>query len=196
MLIYMVRHGLTDWNAERRFQGQQDIALNSTGRQQATGNGVALGDELGETASNFQYIASPLGRARETMERLRTAMGLDPAAYATDDRLREICFGDWEGHTLRDLQALYPERVAARALGKWDFIPPGDGAESYEILSWRVAAWLAALERPTVCISHGGVMRCMLRLVGGLDPEAACELDIPQDRILKLDRDSGRADWL
>mgnify|MGYP002398437060 CR=1 FL=1 len=196
MLIYMVRHGQTDWNAEGRFQGQQDIPLNAVGRQQATGNGLALRQVLGTSVADFHFVSSPLGRARETMERLRSAIGLDPAAYVTDDRLREICFGDWEGHTVPELYALYPDRVEARSQGKWDFIPPGDGAESYEILSWRVGAWLASLERPTVCVSHGGVIRGILRLLGGYDPEEACGLHVPQDRILKLDRDNGRADWL
>ncbi len=100
MLIYVIRHGQTDWNAESRLQGQKDIPLNDTGRQQATGNGLALGAILGADAAQFDFVASPLGRTRETMERLRRAMGLDPTAYRTDDRLKEVSFGDWEGFTL------------------------------------------------------------------------------------------------
>ncbi|QRM54555.1 histidine phosphatase family protein [Sinorhizobium sp. BG8] len=193
MLIYLIRHGQTSWNAEGRLQGQKDIPLNTTGRQQATGNGVALKAILGDTAERFDYVSSPLGRTRETMERMLAAMGRDQAAYRTDDRLVEVSFGDWEGHTLSELRQRIPERVKERSRSKWDFIPPGDNAESYEILSWRVGSWLREVNRPTVCVSHGGVFRAIFKL-HGMDPAEAAGIPIHQDRILKLDEDGPR--WL
>lgn len=186
MLIYVIRHGQTDWNAESRLQGQKDIPLNDTGRQQATGNGVALGAILGADAAEFDFVASPLGRTRETMERLRRAMGLDPALYRTDDRLKEVSFGDWEGFTLPELKRSVPERIAERRKLKWDFIPPGDDAESYEILSWRIAAWLKDVNGPTVCVSHGGVIRALFKLFGEMDEDEAASAAIPQDRLLRI----------
>lgn len=192
----MVRHGQTDWNAENRFQGQQDIPLNATGRAQATGNGATLARLLGKQAADYDFVASPLDRTRETMERLRAAMGLDPKGYRMDIRLKEVCFGDWEGLTVPEIDRLYPDRVAARALGKWDFIPPGDNAESYEILSWRIGAWLNSVDAPCICVSHGGVIRSLFRLVANISQDEACEMNIPQDRILKVDRTAGRVDWV
>ena len=124
----MIRHGQTDWNAEGRLQGQQDIPLNALGRSQATRNGERLREMIG-AADGFRFIASPLSRTRETMERLRTAMGLDPLAYRTDERLVEVSFGDWEGHTLDEIGQISPDRLAARAEQKWSFIPPGTSAE-------------------------------------------------------------------
>lgn len=186
MLIYVIRHGQTDWNAESRLQGQKDIPLNDTGRQQATGNGIALGAILGADTAQFDFVASPLGRTRETMERLRRAMDLDPTAYRTDDRLKELSFGDWEGFTLPELKRSVPERIAERRKVKWDFIPPGDDAESYEILSWRVAAWLKDVKKPTVCVSHGGVIRALFKLFGEMDEDAAASAAIPQDRLLRI----------
>jgi broad specificity phosphatase PhoE len=186
VLIYMVRHGQTDWNAESRLQGQKDIPLNETGRQQATGNGMALGQILGSDAADFDFVSSPLGRTRETMERIRRAMGLDPFAYGTDERLKEVSFGDWEGYTLPELKRLVPERIAERRVAKWDFIPPGADAESYEILSWRVGAWLKGVTRPTICVSHGGVIRALFKLLGEMDAEEAAAAAIPQDRLLKI----------
>lgn len=186
MLIYVIRHGQTDWNAESRLQGQKDIPLNDTGRQQATGNGMALGAILGADAAQFDFVASPLGRTRETMERLRRAMGLDPTLYRTDDRLKEVSFGDWEGFTLPELKRSVPERIAERRKLKWDFIPPGDDAESYEILSWRIAAWLKDVNRPTVCVSHGGVIRALFKLFGEMDEDEAASAAIPQDRLLRI----------
>ncbi len=189
----MIRHGQTAWNAEGRLQGQKDIPLNDTGRSQATGNGVALAALLGESAGGYDFVSSPLGRTRETMERLRGAMGLKPADYRTDDRLIEVSFGDWEGFTLAELAESVPERVAERAKSKWDFIPPGEDAESYEILSWRVASWLKDVSRPTVCVSHGGVFRAIFRL-NGMDAEDAAEAPIWQDRVLRIDEAGTR--WL
>ncbi|HCL64386.1 MAG TPA: histidine phosphatase family protein [Rhizobium sp.] len=196
MLIYLIRHGQTDWNAEGRLQGQQDIPLNDLGRSQARRNGERLASELRDQAADFDYVASPLGRTRETMELLRAAMGLDPAAYRIEPRLMELSFGDWQGSTLAELQRETPERVEARATEKWDFIPPGEAAESYEILSWRVGSWLTSVDRPTVCVSHGGVVRSVFRLIGNWSKEDACEMNVPQDRILKIDRDGGSVGWL
>ena len=130
------------------------------------------------------------------MERIRTAMRLPPADYRTDERLVEVNFGDWEGHTLSELQVLWPDRLKARARGKWDFIPPGQDAESYEILSWRVGSWLKSVTRDTVCVSHGGVIRSVLRLVGGYSGDAAADASIPQDQILVIHPLEGRVDWV
>ena len=74
-LIYLIRHGQTDWNAEGRLQGQADTGLNDTGRAQATRNGEFLAGLVADPAA-FDFVASPLSRTRETMERVRAAMGL------------------------------------------------------------------------------------------------------------------------
>ena len=68
--IYFVRHGQTDWNAEKRLQGQTDIPINARGRAQARRNGRLLAGYLADPAA-LDYVASPLGRTRETMEILR-----------------------------------------------------------------------------------------------------------------------------
>ena len=196
MLIYMIRHGQTDWNAEGRLQGQQDIDLNALGREQASRNGEELARLIGTHVDDFAFVASPMARTRETMERLRTAMGLSPSDYQTDARLVEVSFGDWEGHTLKDLKKSTPDRLKARRAAKWDFIPPGEAAESYEILSWRVASWLRSVNQPTVCVSHGGVVRTLFHLVGEMEKNEAAWAAIPQDQILRLDTDTNHYRWL
>ncbi|TGU85143.1 histidine phosphatase family protein, partial [Mesorhizobium sp. M00.F.Ca.ET.151.01.1.1] len=81
-----------------------------------------------------------------------------------------------------------------RRAAKWDFQPPGEGAESYEMLLERVKPWFDALDRPTVCVTHGGVMRCFFRFVTGISKREAAGLEIPQDRLLRLE---GRSlEWL
>ncbi|NTF31064.1 histidine phosphatase family protein [Rhizobium skierniewicense] len=196
MLVYVIRHGQTDWNAIRRLQGQKDIPLNDFGRSQAVANGKALSGILGTTANDFDYVASPLGRTRETMELLRGAMGLKPDAYRTDARLVEVSFGDWEGYTIPELKLAHPDKVKARKAAKWDFIPPGDHAESYEILSWRIGAWLSSVERQTVCVCHGGVIRSIFRLITGMNKEEAADIPIPQDQILRVETDLRKAEWV
>lgn len=191
----MIRHGQTDWNAEGRLQGQKDIGLNDKGRAQARHNGATLRMLVGDRVDQFDFVASPLSRTRETMQLARREMGLDPLAYRTDDRLVELSFGDWEGHTLDEIRAVAPDRLKMRSRQKWAFIPPGPEAESYEILSWRVGAWLQSVEQPTVCVSHGGVIRSVLKLVGGWDELEAARCDIPQDRVLVIERDQDRAEW-
>lgn len=196
MLIYVVRHGQTDWNAERRLQGQKDIPLNAIGRAQAWQNGIDLAEILKVEAIPFDFVASPLARTRATMEIAREAMGLPSKDYRTDERLVEVSFGDWEGFTIKELKATVRDRVTERNLNKWDFIPPGDDAESYEIMSWRVASWLNSVDRPTVCVTHGGVIRSLFRTIAGLPKNEAAEGEIPQDRILKIDRDNSLIGWI
>jgi probable phosphoglycerate mutase len=192
-LVYFVRHGETGWNAEQRLQGQADTDINSRGREQADRNGRRLA-ELIEHPADFDFIASPMRRTRETMERIRIAMGLEPTAYRTDARLVEVHFGDWQGHTFAELEAQQKGSTAARSRDKWNFAPPGVHGESYQMLLERVRPWFEALERPTVCVTHGGVIRAIFRLVANTPPREAAALEISQDRVLKLG--GGKLTWL
>src|SRR3954454_17086524 len=90
--ISSARHGETDWNAEARLQGQRDVPLNDFGRVQAEETSARLRG-LVPRCEDLDFVASPLGRTRETMERLREAIGLVPTAYRADDRLKELSFG-------------------------------------------------------------------------------------------------------
>src|SRR5437016_4548078 len=96
--LYYIRHGETDWNREGRLQGQREIPINANGRAQARRCGEILHDLLArEPQTTLDFVASPLGRARATMELARVALGLDPQSYRVDERLTEISFGNWEG---------------------------------------------------------------------------------------------------
>jgi probable phosphoglycerate mutase len=192
-LVYIARHGQTEWNAEHRLQGQADTDIDDVGRDQARRNGRRLGGLIGK-AEDFDFVASPMRRTRETMELMREAMGLDPFAYRTEPRLVEMSFGEWQGFTFAELEARLPGSTDGRRHAKWDFQPPGEGAESYEMLLERVKPWFDALRQPTVCVTHGGVMRCIFRFVKGLSKQESAGLEIPQDRLLRLE--GRRLDWL
>ncbi|MER8777068.1 histidine phosphatase family protein [Mesorhizobium sp. M0977] len=192
-LVYIVRHGQTAWNAEARLQGQADTDLNELGREQASRNGRRLADLI-DRPEDFDFVASPMRRTRETMERLRAAMKLDPHAYRTEPLLVELSFGDWQGFTFAELEANNPGSTRQRRLDKWNFQPPGEGAESYQMLLERVKPWFDALDRQTVCVTHGGVMRALFRLVLGMSEQEAVSMEVPQDRLLRLD--GRRLEWL
>lgn len=193
LLAYFIRHGQTDWNAENRLQGQADTDLNALGRKQASANGHKLAGLLGDPRA-FDFVASPMKRTRETMERLRAAMGLDPHAYRTDPRLVEVNFGDWQGFTYAELERQHPGISNERSLDKWDYLPAGEGAESYQMLYERIKPWFEELSRDTVCVTHGGVIRTLFRLVEKLPKEEAASLETPQDRLLRLI--DGHLEWV
>jgi broad specificity phosphatase PhoE len=180
-LFYFVRHGETDWNAERRLQGQLDIPLNERGRRQSGQCGAILGALLsagGRTPADFAFISSPLRRARETMEIMRAGLALPRDGFATDPRLAELSFGRWEGLTYKEVRALDRSVLAMRERDKWNFAPP-DG-ESYAQLLVRVRAWRAGITSDVIVTAHGGVARVLMVLFGAREREEATQGDVVQ----------------
>lgn len=181
--IYFVRHGETDWNAAARLQGQTDIPLNALGRRQAARNGMKL-SELVPDLDAVDFVASPLARARETMEIVRSELGLPRPGFATDDRLKEVHYGTWEGRLWSELPGLDPDGFAAREADAFGWRPRG--GESYADLAKRVAGWLPSLERDTVVVSHGGTSRALRGLLYRLPFADVPHLRVPQDKVLLL----------
>ena len=179
--IYFVRHGETDWNVEGRLQGQRDTPLNALGRRQADEVGGLLKALVPDFAT-LDYVASPLSRTRETMERLRRTAGLPVEGYRLDPRLREIAYGAWEGMTWKEIRARDPDRAAARDRDRFGYVAPG--GESYAMVSERLRPLVDAIDRDTVIVSHGGVARALLTMRAGLATTEAPEIPIWQGRIL------------
>ncbi|WP_370318831.1 histidine phosphatase family protein [Oricola sp.] len=189
--FYMIRHGETDWNREKRYQGRADIPLNAHGREQAAGNGRHLA-ALGDDWSGWRFFSSPLGRARETMEIIRTSMGLAPDGYTPDDRLIEVSFGKWEHRLMENLAAEEPAEMALRDANKWAHVPPG--GESYSQAVERVSAFLDDLDEPAVIVCHGGILRATQYIFQGGDGREIADAAVPQDRIYRFDGTTAR--WL
>ena len=180
-VLHYVRHGETDFNVEARLQGHRDTELNARGREQAKESGELLRDLFARDhrePTDFDYVASPLKRARETMEILRATLGLDRHAYRTDDRLMEISYGEWEGLTLPEIDARMPGVLAERERDKWDFAPPG--GESYRALTSRINEWYVSLTRDTVVAAHGGGVRALMAISAVLPKEEATRAPIGQ----------------
>jgi len=181
LTVYYVRHGETDWNVAGRLQGRRDVSLNTQGHAQAARCGDILRglfESAGRNPGDLDYVSSPLGRACETMELMRSTLGLPSNGYRLEPRLAEISFGDWEGFTMAQLHARDPERIAAREQDKWRFVPPG--GESYEAVSGRVSEWFDSLTLDTVAVAHGGTARGLLAHLGIAQPAAAPLVDIAQ----------------
>jgi probable phosphoglycerate mutase len=186
-LLYYIRHGETDWNVESRLQGQRDIPINARGRAQAHHCGEILRDLFARDSldpAQLDFVSSPLGRARETMEVVRTTLALDPVTYRVDARLTEVAFGTWEGFTGAELQARFPQVYAERERDKWAFTPPG--GESYATMSVRMREWYDTLQRATVVIAHGGTLRGLVVQLGIASWDDAPFLDVSQGVVYTI----------
>jgi probable phosphoglycerate mutase len=95
---------------------------------------------------------------------------------------------------MAELEARQPGSTKGRGPDKWDFVPPGKDAESYQMLLERVRPFFEELRKPTICVTHGGVIRALFRMVAKLPKAEAARVETPQDRILRLK--DGRLDWL
>lgn len=189
--IYYLRHGETAWNAEKRLQGTLDIPLNDLGRRQASQAGHVLRDLLARDerdTATLPFVASPLGRARSTMELARIAMGLPAEGYSLDDRLREIGYGVWEGSTLAEMEVADPELYASRQTAKWTMAPKG--GETYASVQLRMRDWYDQLTGDTVAVAHGGTARALMVTLGIETPASAADLYIEQG-VVYVFRDGG-----
>ena len=150
--VYLARHGQTAYNHEGRFQGQQAIPLDDTGRGQAA--------KLAERAASYGFQAlwcSPLLRARETATIVAAQIGLEPIE---DERLMETDAGDWTDRSFADVQAESPELFEDFVSAQPHFAFPG--GESFDQQEARVAAALELIEAgalPTLVVCHGMVIR-------------------------------------
>ena len=185
-MILLVRHGETEWNVERRFQGQKDSPLTERGRRQAVAMAGLVADLIRRDGGAWRLVASPLGRARDTAAVIADAAGL---SLETDDRLMEINCGEWEGLTWSEVSAGL-EASSRHAI----FDAPG--GETHDDVGVRIADFLAGLppepERRVVLVSHGAAGRVMRGRYAGLSREAMLNLDVPQDAVYR--RQNGQID--
>ena len=189
--LLLIRHGETEWNLAGRLQGGQDIPLNDLGRRQAAEAAERL-RKLVPDFAGLDYVASPMQRARETMEILRETLSLPREGYRLDERLKELTFGDWEGLTWKEVRKQEREQAQMRERDKWGFVPPR--GESYRMLAERLRPVLESLLPDAVVVSHGGVARAILALVGAVKPAEAALFEIWQGKILAVN--GGTATWI
>jgi broad specificity phosphatase PhoE len=175
--LVLVRHGVTDWNREGRFQGHLDPPLGEDGRREA----ALLADRLGSDAllRPERIVSSPLQRAAQTAAAIGDTIG---SAVETDERLIEIGQGEWEGRTHAELELVDAERYRAWRNAAGIRQPPG--GETIESALARVSDLIDSLgedDGGTIClVSHGGTLRVLARVL----------LDLADDRSWALDVDN------
>jgi broad specificity phosphatase PhoE len=180
--LYVVRHGETEWNRNRRIQGRTDIPLNAAGLAQAAAVARRL-RQIVDAPEAFDFHCSPLGRARQTMAPILSGFGLPETHAHYDERLMERSFGAYDGQTWPELFAagIDPDRDPE---AYFDWRP--EGGESFADVTDRVGAWLAGVRRPAIVVSHGGVSRVLRGLMLGLAKAEIVHLDVPQRRFYRI----------
>jgi glucosyl-3-phosphoglycerate phosphatase len=181
--LMIVRHGESEWNADRRLQGRADIGLSDRGRSQA----AALRPVI-EALSPDRAVTSSLRRARQT-----AAIVGFPDAEAREE-LCEIDVGDWTGQSIGDLVAQAPETYRAWRAGKFT---PGGGESWSEFLARidRVTdELLDGPERAVLLVAHGGVLRALLERLLSLSPDRIVPVAPGSLTILRQGFANGRDD--
>lgn len=159
--LLLVRHGETDWNDERRWQGHADRPLNDVGRAQAR----ELAETLTGRAIDAVY-ASDLARARETAELVAAPLGL---SVELDAGLREVDVGDWAGRRVSEIERDDPE-----AFRRWqEGLQGWRGGESYDEMGERVVSTLLRIadrhpDETILIVTHGGSIRACRAAAAGL----------------------------
>jgi broad specificity phosphatase PhoE len=179
LTLYFSRHGETQANVEKRFQGRTiDTPLTAKGREQARAIALILHDACPAFAA-LEFVASPLPRACKTMEIIRGELGLALDGFRTDDRLMEINLGAWDGLTDAEARARDPAAFAERGKDKWNVRVPG-GGENYADVARRAESWIADLRADTFAVSHGAFTRVLRGLFAGMDWKQMSDLDETQ----------------
>jgi len=163
--LMLVRHGETEWNVQRRYQGQSDVPLSEIGKRQAE----SIAGRLASQEIDAIY-ASDLKRAWQTAQVIAAQNGLD---VISEPRLRELKFGILEGLTFEEAEEKYPEMITA-----WldDFNNTPERAETIDMFNARIVSLLDDLKRKhdeqvVLLVGHGGSLSEILHVVLGLSPE-------------------------
>jgi broad specificity phosphatase PhoE len=175
-LLLLVRHGVTDWNREGRFQGHLDPPLSDDGHAEASLLGVRLARD--PRLRPERILSSSLARAMQTADVIGKRVGVPVEA---DARLIEIGQGEWEGRTHSELATSDPHRYAAWRDDAGVRQPPG--GEAIEAATARIGAVLDELRPgrgawPVCIVSHGGSLRILARELLRAPASAAWALDV------------------
>ncbi len=182
-MIYLCRHGQTEFNAIGRRQGQVDSNLTAMGQAQAS----AMGRRLASlNLPDFRIYASPLGRAHHSARLIAAELG-NPE-ITLDPRLKEIGMGSWDGKTELEIDTAHPGLRASMPPEAWWFHSP-DG-ETYTIFAARLAAALHDLQSDPIpvkiIVAHAVVSRVIRAQWAGLSELESHSLPVPQDAFFVL----------
>lgn len=156
--VHFIRHGQTSFNTERRLQGAMPVPLNDCGRKQSH----LLAQYLRSRSIDAIY-ASPRARAKETAQIIGSCL---EQTVCEDERLAEIAFGDFEGHTFAEVARLYPV-----AYEKWDSgyrkyrVPGGESRLDVQLrmeAAWRDITDANSGDTAVAIVGHSSAMMIFL----------------------------------
>ena len=178
--LYLLRHGETQWNVEKRFQGSKDSPLTEVGKRQAQSHGTLL-----QSVGVANIICSTLGRVRETI-RIIQAVWQGTVIY--DERLRELGAGAWEGLTFIEVANQYPNLMSRSKRWWFDFKSPG--GESNRELRSRLEPLLAEIittPYDLAILTHGAVLRMLLELLLDIPYQENPTFTIENETVFRID---------
>ncbi len=158
MKLLLIRHGLTEWNVEKRIQGRTDIPLSESGIEQVSSR------RLSAELRKLTWYTSPLQRALQTAE----LMGIENPII--EPALTEMHWGDWEGEVLKPLRKKLGDVMRDNEARGLDFCPPN--GESLRQVQERIQTWLAKIAikgEDCGAVVHQGIIRCVYSLASGWD---------------------------
>jgi broad specificity phosphatase PhoE len=178
-MIWLLRHGETEWNRDGRLQGRFDSPLTPRGIEQVEAMSALLLRELG-MSPDVRLVASPRSRTVATALIVARRLNLD---LETDHRLVEITMGSWDGMTLDQIAAAHPE--IDRGAPDWHLGAPD--CEPLTSVRARVASFLADVTAPTIAVAHGLSGKMLRGAYLGLDDATSMRLNERQDAVFLLD---------
>lgn len=180
--IYVLRHGQTQFNSERRLQGHCDSALTEQGIGQARSFGLKLGEHLIDR--EYRVYASPLGRAVQTAEIVCEQIRYSTDLLIKDERLKEFGLGKWEQKQITELQEAFPDLMGSR-----DWILNAPESEGYDAVRERLLHWLseAPESHDLVVVSHGLTGIVLRGILLDMTYEDIWNQDLPQDAFFVIE---------
>lgn len=161
MKLYLVRHGETDWNLESKIQGQTDTYINDNGRKQAQELAERVLKELGTIK---RIYSSKQKRALETAQIIGRSISVTPVVQ---QGLEEICLGEWEGYTWKQVKELFPGEYRIWHQNRRYQVPPG--GESYQQLLDRLLPALDDIMKKegqdVLIVTHSAVIMTLMSYI-------------------------------
>jgi broad specificity phosphatase PhoE len=169
--LLAIRHGITQWNADHRWQGWADIPLSEIGRRQVAVAAHSLAFALRHEKREIRIVSSDLKRAYQTAEAFAAKLGI--LNIEVDEGLRERHAGEWSGKTTDEIERKWPGMLDAWRAGSVDRLPEGEYEHEFRErigASLNRAAMSAKHDNAlAILVSHGGVIRTLERMTGEVE---------------------------
>ncbi|EGR2893784.1 histidine phosphatase family protein [Vibrio parahaemolyticus] len=180
--IFVLRHGETEFNADKKLQGHCNSSLTSKGSDQARRVGTTLKQYVENRP--FRVYSSTLGRALQTSQIVCEELNYSYENLNKEPRLKEFSLGEWKQRTIPSLEQEIPNLLAQN-----DWYLQAPNCETYESVRERLSSWLSdvAHDEDIVVVSHGLTGIVLRGLLLGMDYTQVWQQDLPQDAFFIIE---------